>query len=214
LKTYQEKHSKSYCHMIPLVMGLDSSQIKEETLDKFVFLNASENCPVSLVDMWFTGRTQNIERMPGTYITGVEPITASMDKDVYFPGDNATVRGYLYTNDTNVTIELEKDHSVIVESKNVPVMQNKTFVSSFIIPPYYADTWSVTVSSKNTDGPVLYLNVDSSPLKQYKSGTDAKNVVCKREYQLMFKAEDGSPACVKSDTSSMLIERGWAKPIS
>ncbi|MGH2612416.1 MAG: hypothetical protein ACRDFB_05140 [Rhabdochlamydiaceae bacterium] len=211
LKKTIRGYSKALCGMIPLVIGLNSSQVSQDVLDKFDFFNASKNCPVPLVDRWFTGRTQIIERMPGSYITGVRPIVASMDKDVYFPGDTATVRGYLYTNDTNVTIELEKDHGVIVESKNVPVMQNRTFVSSFTIPRNYTNTWSVMVSSKNTNGPVLYLNFESLPLKQYEAGIAAKNVVCKQEYPLIFKSEDGSPACVKPHTAQLLIERGWAK---
>ncbi|MDE1725535.1 MAG: hypothetical protein KGH76_06535, partial [Thaumarchaeota archaeon] len=195
LKKIIRGYSKADCGMIPLVIGLNDSQVKDGILDEFTFLNTSKNCPVPLVDRWYT-RSQTIERMPGTYVTGVKPIDASMDKDVYFPGDTATVRGYLYTNDTNVTIELEKDHSVIVESKNVPVMQNRTFVSSFTIPTNYANTWSVMVFSKNSGTITLYPNFDSSPLKQYKTGTAAKNVVCKQEYRLIFKSENGSPVCV------------------
>ncbi|MGI0059312.1 MAG: hypothetical protein ACREBJ_06045 [Nitrosotalea sp.] len=203
-------YSKAHCGMIPLVIGLNSSQVSQDVLDKFNFLNASENCPVPLVDRWFAG-IKTIEIMQGTHLTGVRPtIDASMDKVVYFPGDTATVRGYLYTNDTNVTIGLEKDHSVIVESKNVPVMQNRTFVSSFTIPRNYANSWSVMVSSKNTDGSVFDLNFESLPLKQYDAGIAAKNVVCKQEYQLIFKSEDSSPACVKPTTADILIERGWA----
>lgn len=208
LKKTIRGYSKAFCDMIPLVIGLNNSQVNQDVLDKFNFLNTSENCPVPLVDKWYYG-SQTIERMPGTYMTGVKLIDASLDKDVYFPGDIATVRGYLYTNDTTVTIELERDHSVIVESKNVPVMQNRTFVSSFIIPTYYANTWSVMVSSKNADGLALYPNFDSLPLKQYKAGIDAKNVVCKQEYQLILRSEDSSPACVKSNTAQLLIERGW-----
>ena len=206
-------YSKAFCDMIPLVIGLNNSQVNQDALDKFNFLNTSENCPVPLVDRWYYG-SQTIEIMPGTHMTGVKPIDASMDKDVYFPGDIATVRGYLYTNDTNVTIGLERDHSVIVESKNVPVMQNRTFVSSFIIPTNYANTWSVMVSSKSADGLALYPNFESLPLKQYKAGIDAKNVVCKQEYQLILRSEDSSPACVKPDTAQKLVERGWGTIIN
>ncbi len=57
-------------------------------------------------------------------------------------------------------------------------------------------------------------NVVESPLQQFKSGIMAKDVVCKQGLQLIVKVENGSPACVNLDTSSILIERGWAKPIS
>ncbi|MGI0070099.1 MAG: cupredoxin domain-containing protein, partial [Nitrosopumilaceae archaeon] len=51
----------------------------------------------------------------------------------------------------------------------------------------------------------------SSPLTQLKSGIAANNVICKAGLQLIIKAEDGSPACVKYTTANVLIERGWAR---
>lgn len=52
---------------------------------------------------------------------------------------------------------------------------------------------------------------NGSPLQQSLHGTTPKNVICKQGLELVFKAEDDSPACVQPDTSSILIERGWAK---
>ena len=49
-------------------------------------------------------------------------------------------------------------------------------------------------------------------LKQFESGIPAKDVVCNQSLELIFKAEDGSPACVKPDTATKLVEQGWAKP--
>lgn len=49
------------------------------------------------------------------------------------------------------------------------------------------------------------------PLEQLRSGIKARNVTCNDDMQLIIKAEDGSPACVKHDTAQKLIERGWAK---
>ena len=50
-----------------------------------------------------------------------------------------------------------------------------------------------------------------SPLKQFKSGIDAKYVICKEGLQLVIKTENGSPACVKYDTAQKLILREWAQ---
>lgn len=47
------------------------------------------------------------------------------------------------------------------------------------------------------------------PLVQLNYGVPAKDVKCKQGLQLVIKAEDGSPACVKPDTAQKLIERGW-----
>lgn len=49
-----------------------------------------------------------------------------------------------------------------------------------------------------------------SPLKQFKSGISANNVICKKDLRLVIKTSDGTPACVKSQTAQTLIERGWA----
>lgn len=53
-----------------------------------------------------------------------------------------------------------------------------------------------------------------SPLKQFKSGIPAEDVQCKQDLQLILKAKDGSPACVKPETKEKLVERGWAKPLA
>ena len=47
------------------------------------------------------------------------------------------------------------------------------------------------------------------PLQQLKSGVTAKSVQCNAGLTLIIKAEDGSPACVTSQTSQTLIARGW-----
>jgi len=55
------------------------------------------------------------------------------------------------------------------------------------------------------------LPILESPLKQLSSGIEANSVVCKKEYDLVFKAVDNSPACVKPSTAEKLIQRGWAR---
>ncbi|MDE1766801.1 MAG: hypothetical protein KGI27_11100 [Thaumarchaeota archaeon] len=51
------------------------------------------------------------------------------------------------------------------------------------------------------------------PLKQFKSGISALDVKCANGFTLVIKAEDGSPACVRKETASALILRGWASQI-
>ena len=53
------------------------------------------------------------------------------------------------------------------------------------------------------------LQVVSSPLQQFKSGIAANDVKCEQGLQLVIRAEDSSPACVKSQTAQKLVERGW-----
>jgi len=49
-----------------------------------------------------------------------------------------------------------------------------------------------------------------SPLKQTKEGVEPHKVQCREGYQLVFKAADWSPACVKTTSIERLIAMGWA----
>ncbi len=49
---------------------------------------------------------------------------------------------------------------------------------------------------------------DRPPLKQLKYGIDPREILCNDELILIQKY-DGSPACVKPETKTKLIERGW-----
>ncbi len=53
----------------------------------------------------------------------------------------------------------------------------------------------------------------SSPLEQLRSGIAASNIQCRQDLELIFKATDNSPACVKPSTVTKLVVWGWAKPI-
>ncbi len=50
-----------------------------------------------------------------------------------------------------------------------------------------------------------------SPLKQFKTGIETKDIQCKKSLELIVKITNGHPACVKPETKQKLIERGWAK---
>jgi sugar lactone lactonase YvrE len=49
-----------------------------------------------------------------------------------------------------------------------------------------------------------------SPLKQFKSGIAAKDVQCNDNMKSIIKKSNGSPACVRPESVSKLLVRGWA----
>jgi hypothetical protein len=59
--------------------------------------------------------------------------------------------------------------------------------------------------------PPQYKEKTLSPLKQFKSGIQTDKIQCKENLQLIIKASDGAPACIKPETKAKLVERGWAK---
>jgi len=86
------------------------------------------------------------------------------------------------------------------------VMYNKTSNLSFNTnATNISKSFMFTIS--NTSGG----SIMSSPLAQFKSGIAANNVKCQQGLQLVIKAENGNPACVKPDAVAKLVEWGWAK---
>jgi len=57
----------------------------------------------------------------------------------------------------------------------------------------------------------LVSDVIPPPLKQFKSGIPVDEIQCRESLVLVTK-HDGSPACVKPETKTKLIERGWTHP--
>ena len=54
----------------------------------------------------------------------------------------------------------------------------------------------------------VFSKVINSPLKQLKSGIPFLEIKCKKNLELIYK-NNGSPVCVKPETKTKLIERGW-----
>jgi hypothetical protein len=69
-----------------------------------------------------------------------------------------------------------------------------------------SNSFSFTIYENNT---VIKI-INETPLKQVKSGISSHNVKCNDNMQLVFKAEDKSPACVKPQTAQKIVARGWA----
>lgn len=49
-----------------------------------------------------------------------------------------------------------------------------------------------------------------SPRAQFEKGVAAEDIICKEGLELIIKAKNHSPACVKPETKTKLIQRGWA----
>ena len=74
--------------------------------------------------------------------------------------------------------------------------------------PIQDDNYYATVSDNRGNVNMIFYSI-SSPLEQLRFGVDSHNVICEHDLQIVIKSEDGSPACVKSDTELTLIKRGW-----
>jgi hypothetical protein len=50
-----------------------------------------------------------------------------------------------------------------------------------------------------------------TPLQQGFAGIASHNIICAEGLELIFKSNNGAPACVSSATAAKLIERGWSQ---
>ncbi len=146
--------------------------------------------------------------------SGLEEVFLTLDKYSYMPGDLVLVRGQVFLNATNVTVSLEKNHELLVSTKDIPISKNATFYANFTIPiDDTAKSWTLVVGG--TLHQDLHFKSDSiAPLEQFWSGIAPKDTLCKTNFVLVFKAEDKTPACVKPDTASILVTRGWTHDTS
>lgn len=60
--------------------------------------------------------------------------------------------------------------------------------------------------------PPQYKEKTPSPLKQFKSGTPSQYVNCNDGLELLIKASNGQPICVKPSTKAKLLYIKWAEP--
>ncbi len=72
------------------------------------------------------------------------------------------------------------------------------------LPSPYTTTDELGIAAESKIKEILM-----SPLKQQMSGISPRDVICKDEFEKIFKHDD-SVACVKPSTVEKLIERGWA----
>lgn len=66
--------------------------------------------------------------------------------------------------------------------------------------------FSFTVNKSQSGG---FDKIQLSPLKQFKSGIAADDVVCREGLQLVVRNVGGSPACVKPTSVPRMIMQGW-----
>ncbi|MDE1725630.1 MAG: hypothetical protein KGH76_07035, partial [Thaumarchaeota archaeon] len=144
------------------------------------------------------------------------PTSILTTKDSYYRGDFILIFG---KTDPNCLMQVVLTDPNDKQAKFQQAMSDKQGIFSvfdFKIPiDGPTGTWSLETRSESHHLSTKFavLSPISSPLKQSKSGVAAQDVKCNDSLQLVIKAEDGSPACVKPDTAQKLVERGWAKEI-
>lgn len=157
----------------------------------------------------------------------VEIPQISTSKSNFTDGDTIPIDGYASPNSTT-NIFLLNNHGNIQNSTQVKSNNTGYFNTNLGIPSHViGGAWTLfAISGDSNFAMQLMVNFHGSntppfhslgglpPLKQFKLGIKPVYIQCRSDLQVIIKSEDGSPACVKPDTSKILIERGWTKSIT
>lgn len=118
------------------------------------------------------------------------------------------------TSDTNFTVligEHNQPQKFMSKAKFDEIRNDSKTRTLLINFPYDetnpTGTWDVVIAGNQMVNESQII----SPLKQFKAGISPNDIQCKTDFTLIFKAEDGTPACVKPETATKLVERGWAE---
>jgi len=112
-----------------------------------------------------------------------------------------------YDSDSKTWIADEFPFPVKGESSGLGTDRN--YASSYVLQNYKEDlTEDLFYAHYAKDFEGL-----KSPRHQLLDGVDIKDIICKLNLRLIYKVTDNSPACVKLQSMSKLIERGWGEPI-
>jgi len=162
----------------------------------------------------------------------VDTISVSTDKSSYYNGDSILISGKVsnFIPNEQVTVWITNLQGIAVAISHVETESSDNFstnISSggglwnsgntYKVYAQYGSRSSIA-STDIVFEPQNYTKVNVSPttlapLKQIKSGISVDNVQCSMDLVLVIKIEDGSPACVKSDTATKLSARGWSQSI-
>ncbi|MDE1863549.1 MAG: hypothetical protein KGI33_11645 [Thaumarchaeota archaeon] len=119
------------------------------------------------------------------------------------PHERCTVAGQFAPSD-NVTLQVQYDYQGSHFLVKTPQLTDDFHDSR--IWALNGTSWSLAAPAPaaNSNQPAL------SPLSQTRYGIDPRHVRCQQGLQLVFKAEDGSPACVLPQDVGPLYLRGWS----
>jgi len=176
---------------------------------------------------WMTGV---INVGSNSKVQPVDTISVSTDKSSYQNGDSILISGKVsnFIPNEQVTVWITNPQGIAVAINHVETESSNNFSTSIPIGgglwksdntyKVYAQYGSrssvasadIAFESQNyTKGNASQIIL--APLKQIKSGISVDSVQCDTDLVLVIKTEDGSPACVKSDTATKLFARGWAQ---
>ncbi|MDH3203299.1 MAG: hypothetical protein OEL81_01310 [Nitrosopumilus sp.] len=144
-------------------------------------------------------------------------VTIFTDKKVYQPRDEIAIT---FANTGNVSVSFHASSGgMTIKSldNNIVLAGGGGYQASWWMEPNQNNTITFGPFKGISNG-IYVINMtyavpegENESLVAYHP-TNQFEIACKKGLDLIFKITDDSPACVRSNSISKLIERGWAKP--
>jgi len=159
--------------------------------------------------------------MPPPHYTSPQ-ITVRTNLENYTTTDKLIISSHVFNpnNKIPLVIKIFNPSRELESVKIFPVSLNENY-TWMISPPidfYHSGNYTVlsqfgeyyAVTHFYLNSTITQYYLSQAPLKQFRMGTFAQDIHCHTGFQLFFKAEDYTPACAKSETTTVLVQRGWA----
>jgi len=101
----------------------------------------------------------------------------------------------LNTHDNNTAAIFDKYQIQLIDVKPYPVTTKEIKLQDYVAV--------LKITKDNVSETIL------SPLKQFKSGISADKIQCKEGFQIIMKSTTKTPACVRPQSVTTLLIRGW-----
>ncbi len=170
---------------------------------------------IQALDAPFELKSQQYVEIPAenltiTFLKVVEDSRCPSDVTCVWAGKADLIFDILKNQSKEITLSTYTNNTLNVFDKyKIQLIDVKPYPTSTktIKPEDYVAILKITKDDKipNMEHPVTTI---LSPLKQFKSGIPIDKIQCKESLILVTKY-DNSPACVKSETKTKLIERNW-----
>ncbi len=182
-----------------------------------ILVNQSGFIPEIYSDFFISGHIlPNVAIPVGLDFTNTGNVTLY---DVHIAFVNSSVLQNFKTNFGNFTLKVGQEKTILGTIYSPSEITN---VSSSVNWMVYAKNQDGTIGSKEFHRSINLANrfapeywssypVILPPLQQ---GGTVDGIECKKEFQLIIKLDDYSPACVRPSTNQTLIERGWGESMA
>ena len=191
------------------------------------YLTTKEN-DITILSMTLGDHVQQV-KVVGTEVIGkpdpkehvlVNQIDGVLGKKFYESGDEITISGIIQNPVQlyEISLDVISPEGVTVYHKVIPLIESTKFSETVLTTGILREFGEYQIKITGESAKSLFLKFEygilpkefQSPLKQMRSGVDARDVICNEGLELLMKISNGKAVCISESTATIMLQRGWA----